>query len=230
MIEKDTDMSTLDIDKIDWDMKLYGRPYQVIRIAGYTHLIGGHWGENQYWCYPLLEEPTFDNLIPYDGKAPCWGITVEEKNIHKYGGFSGEQVRNNIVGCIIRNGEPFYETSANDFPYLLAKLQVTLSEIQEHYVCFHERDWEKSIIGSRIYFKGEPAKIESYISKQCCVIVKPDGIPFFKRPSYLITQSCDNYYYEEEYKYGAKTEILGSSITWGREPGKIKDTSGNVVG
>ena len=46
LIEKDTDISKLNIAKIDWDVVVRDRSYQVVRIDGYVHTIGGKYGEN----------------------------------------------------------------------------------------------------------------------------------------------------------------------------------------
>ena len=49
LITEDTDIDSLKISKMDWDVEVKGVPYQVVRIEGYIHSIGGRWGENNLW-------------------------------------------------------------------------------------------------------------------------------------------------------------------------------------
>lgn len=44
LIERDTDISKLNMMLIDWDVVVYNRPYQLAFIEGYVHSIGGKWG------------------------------------------------------------------------------------------------------------------------------------------------------------------------------------------
>ena len=41
LIEKDTNISELKMSKMHWDVMLHGKPYQVVKIKGYVHTIGG---------------------------------------------------------------------------------------------------------------------------------------------------------------------------------------------
>ena len=63
LITEDTDIDSLKMSKMDWDVEVQGVPYQVVRIEGYIHSIGGRWGENNLWMYPRFEIPTYDNLV-----------------------------------------------------------------------------------------------------------------------------------------------------------------------
>ena len=38
---------------------------------------GGKYGNNDLWAYPRYEEPTYKNLIQFDGDPVCWGIKYE---------------------------------------------------------------------------------------------------------------------------------------------------------
>lgn len=46
LVDRDTDLSKL--KPLDWDVVINNRPYYVVKINGYVHTIGGHWGENDY--------------------------------------------------------------------------------------------------------------------------------------------------------------------------------------
>lgn len=70
LIEKDTNISELKMSKMHWDVMLHGKPYQVVKIKGYVHTIGGRRGENDLWMYPRDESPTYENLIEFQ----CEGL------------------------------------------------------------------------------------------------------------------------------------------------------------
>ena len=46
LVNKDTDISKLKMLKMPWDVEVRGVPYQVVKIEGYVHTIGGGRGEN----------------------------------------------------------------------------------------------------------------------------------------------------------------------------------------
>ena len=82
LITEDTDIDSLKMSKMDWDVEVKGVPYQVVRIEGYIHSIGGRWGENNLWMYPRFEVPTYGNLVEYccNNCGVCWGIKYEPHN------------------------------------------------------------------------------------------------------------------------------------------------------
>lgn len=77
LIERDTDISKLNMMLIDWDVVVYNRPYQLAFIEGYVHSIGGKWGHNNIWMWPRGKQPTYDNLVQYSGSSgACWGYDI----------------------------------------------------------------------------------------------------------------------------------------------------------
>ena len=82
VIHKDTDISKLKIRRLSWDVWVKDIPYYVVRIEGYVHTIGGKWGDNNLWMHPRNEEPTYENLVEFNGEGGAlWGI---EKNPQNY--------------------------------------------------------------------------------------------------------------------------------------------------
>ena len=73
LIEKNTNISELKMSKMPWDVEINGVPYQVVRIEGYVHSVGGRCGENNLWMYPRNSNPTYETLIEYQC-AGCGGF------------------------------------------------------------------------------------------------------------------------------------------------------------
>ena len=222
LIRKETDFTTLSMDLVPWDLEIQGNPYDIYRISGYCHTIGGQYGNNDFWCCPIGEKPCYDNLIEFDGNAPTWGVEYKQSN-HTKCKWNETSVRKSGSCTITRNGKPFHEFGARDMDYGLAKAQVMLVEIHEHIIPFHFRNWEKDIVGTKVYFREQPAIIESLLNwggDEICVMIVPDKehIDCFKKPSYLLNEDNDGYdEYEHEYKDRVKDDIFSRSISWFRE-------------
>lgn len=174
-LNKDTDFSTLEMHKVNWDVVINGTPYQVYDIPGYIHTIGGRWGNNSYWCKPLLdgEEPSYKNMIQFNSEPVEWGLKVFDKTRikSKWGDTSTER----RISCeIYRNGELFYTVGANDFEYAINKARtLMISEICEGPINFIKRDYEYDIIGHEIKYKGKPYTIIRFNKNSCCAVAIP---------------------------------------------------------
>lgn len=171
LINKD---SKFKAHKLNWDLVIGDKLYNVYRIPGFIHCIGGKYGENDYWCCPRNEEPTYENLIEFYGEPVRWAIETRSNN-YITGKWGETEVRHSYYIIITRNGEPFYEFGCSHLSYGLAKAQVLLTEISEHPVYFNEIDYDKKyIIGRKVKFKGEPGIITKYFKDQGAVMIKPD--------------------------------------------------------
>jgi len=207
LITKETDIAKLKITRLSWDVWFKDIPYYVVRIEGYVHSIGGRWGDNNYWMHPRNEEPSYDNLIEFYGEGGAlWGI--EQKPHHYIGTKCGE------IGCftsnaitITRNGKPFYVTHGIHHALDL------INKINEHALNFNEIDYDKKMIGKKVWWRSEPAVITSWIGNgQACVILEPDGINEFTVPAEFAEEDPD-YYCDE----CVKTSVFDEHIWWFRE-------------
>lgn len=212
LINKDTDLSSIKKSKLGWDVVLNDKPYQLYRIEGYIHTIGGQYGENEYWCCPLGEEPTFENLLEFNGHACCWGFKVEEYNYTRYKHGEGELCRG--TKCeIYRNGEVVYELRG-DINYVSNKAITLIQEIQEHPLSFPERDHiNKEIIGRKIWWNDQPGVITRYIKDQGSVIIEPEEGTKFKALNRNKNEDWMNEYIEDQW---IKEDIMSTSIYWFR--------------
>ena len=141
-IEKDTDLSKVKMSKMGWDTFVYKQPHDVYRIDDYVHTLGGKMGENPYWCCPMGEKPTYENLMEFGGHSVCWGIEYKEYNTSKTK-WGSTSVRDHGKAIVKRNGKAICCFGCRKAGYGLAKAQVALVELQEHPINFHDRDFMK---------------------------------------------------------------------------------------
>lgn len=208
LIDKDTDLSKLK-KPIGWDLEIKGMPYDVYRVDGYNHTIGGKWGENCYWACPAGEVPTCENLIEFNGDAPTWGVTFDRINYIK-SKWDETSVECNGECWITRNGKKFYRIPARYMDYGLAKAQHLLVQLLEECpLWLSERNWKENAIGRKIWYHEQPTIIQSVTSDNELWII-PDGIDCFKAPAYW-----DGDY--DDYEDGLITELLSPNIYWFRD-------------
>ena len=211
LIDKDTIIPKA--SPLDWDLEIKGRPYYVVRLEGFVHTIGGHWGENNLWAYPRDEEPCYENLIEFDSDSPVlWGI--EYKPTHYIKNKWGErEVRRGSSLIITRNGKPFDELNCNGIYYGIDKARVRISDYNEHPLGLNAIDFDKKMEGRKIWWRSQPAKIEYFIWGQGCVIIVPDGIEKFETPP----EFRDDDFMDDGENYSIKAHILDKHIWWFRD-------------
>lgn len=205
LVDKDLDLTTL--ERVDWDVVCHGIEYQVYRVPGYVHSIGGRWGENDYWAAPRNESPTRKNLVEYCGCGPTYGIKLAEMN--DFRSAWGEREIVSSCSCIItRNGKPFYGIGCNDLAYGYAEAyRLIRSNIQEGPVNFNKYHyWETEIEGRQITYDGEPGTLYHYMQGQCCAMVAP---------GYLDTEELQAYRMSMYSSDDIKADLLqGNHIDW----------------
>ena len=209
LITEDTDIDSLKMSKMDWDVEVKGVPYQVVRIEGYIHSIGGRWGENNLWMYPRFEVPTYDNLVEYycSDCGVCWGIKYEP---HNYIRTKWDETECFTSGgaTITRNGKDFYFCSGG-----IIEAQYLIKDLDEHPLDLNMYDFAEKMIGRKVWWRSEPAIIESWIGHgQACVILEPDGIDNFTIPAEFADDEVMAY--EDK---TVKTSIFDKHIWWFRD-------------
>lgn len=210
LVDENTDLSNLK-RPVGWDLEVRGVPYDVYRVDGYNHTIGGRFGDNCYWACPEGETPTYENLIEFSGDAPTWGIAFDRVNYIK-NKWDETSVEANGSCWITRNGKKFYRVPARFLDYGLAKAQYILVQLlEESPLSLALRNWEKEAVGRKIYYQGEPAII-TRITNDLELMVVPDGIEKFSKPFHW---SADMDW--DEYQDGLMVELLSPSIYWFRD-------------
>ena len=189
-----------------WDTVINGKPYFVVLIEGYIHTIGGKYGNNNLWAYPRNEKPSCENLVQFDGEPVCWGINYAPYNHarYKHGEFEASTLGNVFI---TRNGEKFCDVRGG-----IERAKCMINNFSEHPIGLNEIDFDKKVIGRKVWWRSEPAVITSYISGQACVILEPDGIQQFTTPAEFADEGCE-YYFDGD----VKADILDKHIWWFRK-------------
>jgi hypothetical protein len=242
---------------LDWDVEIRGLPYQCVTATYYpdgipdpkqfpyslgvklNHCLGGNFGENNYYVYPLFREsnpkrgirddveyiledpgPTKDNLIEYNGRSVCWSIAFEETNYFRKG-----EIREGGLCTIFRNGKKFYEIGAREMQYGLSKAQYFLMQLQEHPINFWSRKWRDELIDRKIWYNSDPCIIRSIIEDQGCIMIEPDR-EYTKlfRPSPWQIDADDVFDPLTHYNGGEdiKADYLDPHINWFRNDANTK--------
>ena len=172
LIKSDTDLSKIYLT--NYDLVMYGKPYNVYRVHGYNHTIRGH-EPIDLWACPSDEEPTYENLIQFNGEAPTWGVMFDQTNYIK-SKWDETEVRSSGKCWITRNGEKFYNVGGRTMDYALAKAQYFLVRLfEEHPFYFNERNWKEQAIGMKIWYDGEPAVVGGFNSSNEIEVVDEEG-------------------------------------------------------
>lgn len=210
LITETTDISKLDMYKFDWDVVINNVPYQVVKIPGYVHSIGGRHGENDLWMYPRDTSPCHLNLVEYnlDGCGVCWGIKYEPKNYIKT---KWDETEGHTSGgaMITRNGEPFYFCSGG-----IIEAMNFLRDISEHPANLNQIDFDKNLEGRKIWYRSQPAVIEKYLGgNDARIVIVPEDGTKFSPPNEFI----DELFVEDEYEDEIIDTIFSPHIWWFRE-------------
>lgn len=209
LIQKDTVLPHL--VPMDWDVVINGVPHYVVRIEGYVHTIGGRYGENDLWAYPRDKVPTYETLVEFGCDQPvAWGIRYEPKNYTKTK-WDETEARSSGGVAITRNGEIFCHI-AGGLNYGIDKARAMIVEFNDHPLDLNSINFDKKAIGRKVWWRSEPAIITSYVDRQACVILEPDGIERFTIPAEFAQEEPD--YYEDS---NLKANILDRNIWWFRD-------------
>ena len=182
LITKDTDISSLEMEHMNWDVVIRDRPYYVVWIDGYCHSIYGRYGGgNCYWAYPRDESPSFENLIEFSNVDPVqWGISYNPK-LYIHSKWDESEICQSKSVTITRNGQPFYIMMATGIAYGIDSARCIITTISEHPLNLNQIDYDINMVGRKVWWKDEPAIIERFIGGgQAAVMLIPDGVPCFK--------------------------------------------------
>lgn len=206
LIDRTTDISKLKMRQMNWDTVINEKPYFVVWIEDYIHTIGGKYGNNNLWAYPRDEKPSCENLVQFDGEPVCWGINYAPYNHARYrhGEFETRTIGNVFI---TRNGEKFCDVRGG-----IERARCMINDFLEHPMNLNEIDFDKNVIGRKVWWRSEPAVVANYISRQACVMLEPDGISRFTTPAEFADEGCD-YYCESD----VKANILDKHIWWFRK-------------
>ena len=217
LITDETNLDSLSIEPKNWDADIGGVPYQVIRIKGYVHTLGGRYGQCDLWAYPRAEKMSVKNLIQFNAYNPvCWGISYRPKNYMCY----EKETRNSTIVTVTRNGQKFCTCSQRGMNAGIDQARAMINQFTKHPLGLNSIDYDKKAVGRHIYYRGTPAIITRYLREQAMIMIKADGdsnlvqLPIY--PYEKLTISLNK---EGE----LKVDILDPDIAWfrGEEPEPI---------
>lgn len=191
-------------------------PYKVYKIDGYMHTEGGKWGENQYWCCPRDEEPTNENLTPFDSSETClFGIEARPIS-YIHSNWHSTETEGTYSIRITRNGKIFHSFTYRDLNRGLIRAQAMLEEMRDLPFSIHLYNWQEDWVGRPVWFRDQPARIEKFREDYFEVFLVPDGISEFACPEHW---KQDEDFPEDtwvDYKDGLWVECLDKDIYWFR--------------
>lgn len=224
LINKNTNLKEV-LHPLNWDVIIKGEPYIAFfayyydpetgeRIE-YNHSEGSRY--DNVWCCPRNEEPTYENILQFDGHPCSWGINIQEKNYYR-NKWDVCECNGIIFVQILRNGEVFDEFGCHDMSYGLAKAQLRIAEYQEFPIPLNDFNYKDEIVGRKIRYKGIPSIIERYVEGQACIIIKPlykeDINKFFSDPNQSDDEYVEDYFEECKMEGNIKTELTSPHIWW----------------
>lgn len=212
LIEKDTVLPKL--EPLSWDLVVKGSPFYVARVPGYVHCIRGYGEPIDLWAWPRDEEPCYENMVEYDidSSPVAWGLRYDVSRYIKCK-WGDAMLRSGAGTTITRNGEDFYHVGGG-IGYSVPKAMAIIEEIKDHPLGFGEIDYDKKMVGRKIWYRSQPGIITSYINGQCCVMVAPDGMEHFKLPAeYNGDDLFGDWYDENELKLDC---LRDGNINWFR--------------
>lgn len=207
LIEKDTVIPKL--TPLQWDVVVKGKPFYVAHVPGFVHSIKGYGEPCDLWAWPRDEEPSYENISEYELSQPvAWGMEYSESRYFKCK-WDDSMLRSGAGTTITRNGEDFYHVMGG-MAYSVPKAMMLIGDIAHHPLDFETIDFDKKMIGRKIWYNSQPAVIESYIKGQCCVMIKPDGVERFETPAEFAKEPL----WDEEDAKSLKIDCLASERVW----------------
>lgn len=199
---------------LDWNVTVGDehKKLQVYRVKNCVHTIGSRHQINDLYVANRdfkKEELVPEHLLPFDGGI-CWGATIQSRNYWRKG-----ELLQGTKAIITLAGEQVYELRGS-INYLCSLIPVTIERLKELPIDIQTIDYEKSLIGMKIWWNDQPGIITRYIKNQGCVIIKADNKEgAFKLLNSDADEECLAFtsYTEED----VKDDILSSSIRWFRD-------------
>ena len=209
LITETTNIDALNMELKNWDAEISGVPYQVARIKGYVHTIGGRYGACDLWAYPRAEKPSFQNLIQFNAYNPvAWGLTCKPKNYMCH----ENEARNSSIVTVIRNGMKFMTCAARGMNAGIDEARIAISKFTKHPLCLNSIDYDKNAVGRQIYYRGIPAIVTRFLKEQASVMIKAENA--------LVSGPLPIYSYEVGVTLNKdnelKVDILDPDVAWYR--------------
>jgi hypothetical protein len=141
----------------------------------------------------------------FDGHSVVTRVDLREYNYLKQSGLSGDEVRKGGTGKIYFDDVLCYEFFFRDIQHALTQAGSLIPKLHE--VNWSDRAQRNKLKGRKVYYRDQPAIVESLIVDQGCVILIPEATSGFRPPAWDQDRETDH----------VKCEVIDPHIWWWRD-------------
>lgn len=141
-------------------------------VRNETHSLGKMNGTRDNWWLKQTYSDTDEfDWVPWcdiGSNRNCFGVEIKQGNRTKCK-WGETQIRGFTTVNIKHNDQVVYSYGCRDIEYALAKAQVTITQMMEHPFKFSDPESE---IGRKIWYRNQPAFIESLVLSQGAIMIR----------------------------------------------------------
>lgn len=146
-------------------------------------------------------------ITGFDGFRVITTIEIEEYNYLKSSGLSGDEIRKGGTCKIYFDGLQCWEFFHRGATEACLTAREIVKKLSEHESSWSVRSERVKLKGRKVYYREQPAVVESLITEQGCVILKAVDSQF-KNPIYDKDREVDD---------TVKCDVLDKNIWWFRD-------------
>ena len=151
------------------------------------------------------------HITGFDGHRILIDISIKSRNYLKDSEYSGDEIRKGGSCVISADGIEVYEFFFRDPMWALLRAHQLVGQLSEHSSGWLSVEDRARLIGRRVYYERDPARIVRLIEDQGCLILEPDGVDRFASPVWR--EDGDDW---DEYDRSVKVEVTDPKIWWFR--------------
>lgn len=140
-------------NKVNSDTYVDGKPVDVYYIKKED-------SQGKWFC-PKGELPSENNLKRFSGEPVNWGIRYQSVNALKES-YGNERARTIHFAYVTRNGEDFTRVEGSSMEQCLVNAQHIIYQIPEHVIPFNSKNYDKVVLGRRVWWYDKPGMIVDY--------------------------------------------------------------------
>ena len=157
-----------------YDIEIQGKYYNVYKIRGFVHTVGGRRGVNDLYICRRDKPLTLDNIRLFRSNIGTrYSYRISEILFNDLKRSDRVTLDTNLLE-IFRNDEVIYTTTHSDYNTLEATAKTIMSTIKCHEADLNRIDYDKYIIGRKIQFNSIPVIVTSFIRHESNMHLEPD--------------------------------------------------------
>lgn len=204
------------LTRLTWDIVIGDTPYY-----GYHYTSDDCTEDAWFICErDCSEDKIVDNLVYASSKdmGCSWKVCVEDHQYIKIK-WGDRELRKSVTCTIYRNDKVFYQFSCGDHDYALAKAKMIMTSAHESMpFSVEDIDFEKDIVGRKIWYREQPAVIVSYYQGNISIVPdKEVGCEKFEMPN---SWKNDDFLSDSWHDYEDRLSVdifESSNISWYRK-------------